>query len=144
MFSILHGDMFSAKTEAIVNPVNCVGVMGAGVALQFKRRWPAMFTDYQYVCKMGQLDIGKLHVYQHHTLTILNVPTKHHWRNPSKLSWVVQGVTSVVEYCEANNINSVTWPLIGCGCGGLAQKDVVTVMHKLLTPGPVNHVLYLI
>ena len=149
MLDILHhcapNQLLNATAEALVNPVNCVGVMGKGIALEFKRKWPAMFDDYKYCCDMGLVQPGKLHTYLLPTgQMIINLPTKNHWRNPSKMEWVESGIQAVTGLCVSENISSVAWPLLGTGNGGLDQGRVLSVMQNLLSTTPTQHTLYLL
>ena len=94
-----RGDMFAFPSEAIVNTVNCVGVMGKGVALEFKRRWPDNFRAYRKLCESGGLRPGKVFVYEQADLFggdgrryLVNFPTKDHWRDPSRIEWIEAGL----------------------------------------------------
>jgi len=84
----LSGNIFNSKTDALVNTVNCVGVMGKGIALEFRRRYPKMFKEYQRFCKRGELKPGQILPYRKETPWILNFAIKNHWRNPSKIEWI--------------------------------------------------------
>lgn len=137
--------LLDSTDDALVNPVNCVGIMGKGLALEFKRKWPAMFDDYKHYCDSKQLRPGLLHTYRLPTgQLIINFPTKDHWRNPSKLEWVESGLQAVNTLCLLNNICSVSWPLLGAGNGGLDAESVIAVMHRLLDNRPAHHTLYLL
>src|SRR5258708_633752 len=88
----LKGDIFNAEAQTIVNPVNCKGIMGAGLALAFKKRYPDMFSVYQQECRDGHLQIGQSTIYKNSTPWILNFPTKDHWRLSSKLEYIEEGL----------------------------------------------------
>ena len=93
------GNLFESKCNTIVNTVNCVGVMGKGIALEFKKKYPAMFRDYVNKCDFGEIKTGKPYVYEDASgMKILNFPTKDHWRSPSKLSYVVDGLDWFIEH----------------------------------------------
>jgi O-acetyl-ADP-ribose deacetylase (regulator of RNase III) len=138
-------EILSSTDSILINPVNCVGVMGKGLALEFKRKWPHMFDDYQYCCRIGQVYPGTLHIYRlSDKQTIVNLPTKRDWRDPSKLEWVEKGIRAVIDLCKTEDIDTVTWPLLGAGNGGLDSTKVMVLMHNLLDPTPVTHTLYLL
>src|SRR5690625_5223008 len=122
-----QGDLFTDDAEAFVNAVNVVGVMGAGIALQFKKRFPEMFKDYEEACEKGELTLGKMHVYEQKEGTprfIINFPTLYHWKDQSKLSDIEAGLKDLVKVVREKNIQSIAIPPLGCGAGGLAWKDV--------------------
>ena len=129
----LEGDIFEAKTQVIINTVNCEGVMGKGLALQFKKKYPEMFKEYQQECKEGRLTIGKLHLYkQTPNYWILNFPTKNHWRNKSKLDYIEKGLAEFKNKYQEWGITSIAFPRLGCQQGGLDWADVKTLMEKFL------------
>jgi len=123
MVTFTSGDMFSVAADARVNTVNCVGVMGAGVALAFRQRYPAMFRDYAAACSRGEVRPGKLHVWSDGDIEVLNMPTKRHYRNPSTYEDVEAGLVALREYLGSRKMR-VTLPAPGCGCGGLDWKRV--------------------
>src|SRR5437660_8061005 len=101
MMASIHyvkGDIFDSKAQVIVNTVNCQGVMGKGLALIFKQKYPEMFTVYERECKTGKLAIGKPTLYRKSTPWILNFPTKNHWRLPSKLEYLEKGLAFLVNH----------------------------------------------
>ncbi|AMC61821.1 hypothetical protein RN09_0073 [Mycobacterium tuberculosis variant africanum] len=128
MITYGSGDLLRADTEALVNTVNCVGVMGKGIALQFKRRYPEMFTAYEKACKRGEVTIGKMFVVDTGQLDgpkhIINFPTKKHWRAPSKLAYIDAGLIDLIRVIRELNIASVAVPPLGVGNGGLDWEDV--------------------
>jgi len=108
--------------------------MGKGLALQFKRRYPDMFSDYVRAVKSGRIGIGKLHYYKARDgKTIINFPTKKHWRNPSRLEYIEKGLQDFVATYKQHGIKSVAFPKIGAGLGGLAWRDVKRLMEKYLS-----------
>jgi O-acetyl-ADP-ribose deacetylase (regulator of RNase III) len=135
MLSFHNGDLFSAKTDALVNTVNCVGVMGKGIAAQFKSRYPDMFVDYLLVCQRKELRPGKLHVYFHTWVgggvKIISFPTKLDWRNPSKYAWIDVGLARLFAITiPAWNIKSIAIPALGCANGGLQWDKVKSLIQK--------------
>jgi O-acetyl-ADP-ribose deacetylase (regulator of RNase III) len=117
------GNLLEAETEALVNTVNTVGVMGKGIALMFKEAFPDNFKAYQAACKAGQVRVGELFVSNHHSFLgpkwIINFPTKQHWRNPSQMSWIESGLVELRAFIEQNNVKSIALPPLGAGNGGL-------------------------
>lgn len=133
MICQISADIFSLDVQALVNPVNCVGVMGKGLAKAFKERFPENFKLYQQACSTGQMQIGKLLVTGSQPL-IINLPTKQHWRSKSKLEDVAQGIKSLVVCLEKQHITSVAIPKLGCGLGGLDYDEVLPVLKQHLEP----------
>ncbi len=147
MISYGKGDLLQADTEALINTVNCVGVMGKGIALQYKRRYPDMFAAYQKACKRGEVAIGKMFVYETGQLEgpkyIINFPTKKHWRSPSQLSYIDDGLIDLIRVIRDLNITSIAVPPLGAGNGGLDWSDVEPRLVKAFSQIPdVNAVLY--
>ena len=129
--------MFESKCTTIVNAVNCVGVMGKGIALEFKRRYPEMYDEYVDKCKAGEVKVGKPYVYNNADgMKILNFPTKDHWRSPSRLSYVIDGLNWFIKHYEEYEIKSIAFPTLGCGNGGLTWETVGTVMYNKLSDLP--------
>lgn len=123
------GDLLKQQdVDAIVNTVNCVGVMGKGIALQFKKKWPANFKAYAAACKAGQVRLGEMFIYDLGALAtpryIINFPTKGDWRSASKLSDIESGLVDLVNKINALGIQSIAMPPLGCGNGGLDWKTV--------------------
>lgn len=137
------GDMFEEPTEAIVNTVNCVGVMGKGVALEFKRRWPNNFKAYKLLCDEKRLEPGSMFIFDNNDFLsdgkhryLINFPTKKHWRSRSKLEYIEQGLDDFVRQVECLGIKSVALPPLGCGNGGLQWTEVRSLIEKKLTKLP--------
>jgi len=133
------GDMFSEPVEALVNTVNCVGVMGKGVALEFKNRWPANFRAYKKLCDAKALAPGQMFIFDTKDLFasegprfLVNFPTKAHWRSKSKLSYVADGLDALAEKIKYHNIKSIAIPPLGCGNGGLDWSDVKPLIETKL------------
>jgi O-acetyl-ADP-ribose deacetylase (regulator of RNase III) len=136
MIEFVQGDFFDFEASIRVNTVNCVGVMGAGVALLFKDRYPDMFLDYKRACERNEVKPGYPHVWQSVDLfdkfTIINLPTKIHWRNPSEYQYIEDGLIWLEQYLKENDDAIVTLPALGCGLGGLEWKKVRALIEKYL------------
>jgi O-acetyl-ADP-ribose deacetylase (regulator of RNase III) len=132
MIQFMHGNMFDVRADILVNPVNCVGVMGKGLALEFKRRWPEMFQAYRTACSQGRIRPGKVHVWCRDAW-IVNVPTKNDWREPSKYEYVRAGLMALREYVDTlSYAPSIAVPALGCGNGGLDWMCVKPMMADTL------------
>ena len=119
------GSLFDAPVAAIVNPVNTDGVMGKGLALEFKQRYTEVFKDYERMCRNRELRPGLLHTYQlENGLWIVNFPTKTAWRQPSKLEYVRAGLPVLRDFVLQHAIATVAIPALGCGLGGLSWSSV--------------------
>ena len=129
--------LLESPVQTLVNTVNCVGVMGKGLAQAFKDREPAMFSAYKKVCEQGLLEPGKLWLWRGADSWTLNFPTKKHWRNPSKLDWVESGLKKFASAYEAQGIKEISFPRLGCGNGGLDWEDVRPLMEHYLKPLPI-------
>lgn len=139
MLMYVQQDIFKSPAQVIVNTVNTVGVMGKGIAKRYKEIYPDMYKQYQKFCEQHLLDIGKLWIYKSDTKWILNFPTKKHWRQPSKVEYVEQGLKKFVETYEEKGITSVSFPQLGCGNGGLNWEDEVRpLMEKYLKDLPID------
>ncbi len=133
------GNIFVIKAQAYVNTVNCVGVMGAGIALSFKRKFPKMFSSYREMCKLGNVKVGSMTIitvprYNEDTILVINFPTKQHWKNPSKISYIKDGMKSLVAEIKRLGIKSIAIPHLGCNNGGLSWKDVKPIVYEALEP----------
>ncbi|PUZ24339.1 O-acetyl-ADP-ribose deacetylase (regulator of RNase III), contains Macro domain [Chitinophaga costaii] len=132
----LKGNLFDANTQALVNTVNTVGVMGKGIALQFKERFPVNYNQYITAYKKGILQIGKLLVVKEQTIEgeriIVNFPTKTEWYLKSKYSYIEDGLKELVKVIEAEGIESIALPPLGCGNGGLKWEKVKVMIEKYL------------
>jgi len=124
-FSILD-----SQCQALVNPVNCVGVMGAGLAFEFKSKYPDMFWDYKAHCESGSMHLGIVRYYPLDGQYILNFPTKYHWRDKSKLEDIESGLDYLIGLSVGLKLKSIAFPLLGCGLGGLEPKPVVDLLLK--------------
>jgi O-acetyl-ADP-ribose deacetylase (regulator of RNase III) len=130
--------ILESSAQTLVNTVNCVGVMGKGLAQAFKEREPSMFDTYKHICDSGLLQPGKLWLWRGANNWVLNFPTKKHWRHPSKLEWIESGLEKFVASYEAQAIREVSFPLLGCGNGGLDWLEVRPIMEKHLSPLPIK------
>ena len=123
MIEYCRGNLLEADAEALVNTVNTQGVMGKGLALAFKKTFPENFQAYAQACQSGQVETGKMFITEQQALLgprwIINFPTKQHWRDPSKLEWIDQGLEDLRKNLADNQIVSVAIPPLGCGLGGL-------------------------
>lgn len=130
------GDILNADTEALVNSVNCVGIMGRGIALQFKNAFPANFKAYAQACKRGEVQPGRMFVHEtgflHNPKYIINFPTKRHWRGKSRLEDIESGLGALAAELRARRIRSVAIPPLGSGLGGLEWDDVRTRIETAL------------
>jgi O-acetyl-ADP-ribose deacetylase (regulator of RNase III) len=128
MIEFKSGDILKDDAEALVNTVNCVGVMGRGIALQFKNAFPENFKEYAKACKQGKVQPGRMFVSETGQLTppryIINFPTKRHWRGRSRMADIEGGLESLVEVLKKKRIRSVALPPLGCGLGGLDWSEV--------------------
>ncbi len=123
------------RVQTLVNPVNCRGVMGKGLAKQFKERYPAMFEAYERRCAEGKLAIGRLHLWRPGrtgVTWVLNFPTKDAWDKPSSLAIIEAGLQRLLEIYQEAEISSIAFPLLGCGEGGLDWVKVQPLMERYL------------
>lgn len=139
MITYVKGDLFTSPADVLVNTVNTVGVMGKGIAKEFKRIFPEMFELYQEQCESGSLKIGSLFLYQSQHKAILNFPTKQHWRSPSKVEYIERGLQAFVKSYEKFGIESIAFPQLGCGNGELDwELEVRPVMEQCLAKLPIR------
>jgi O-acetyl-ADP-ribose deacetylase (regulator of RNase III)/uncharacterized protein YwgA len=131
---VVVGDMFASTAQTLVNTVNTVGVMGKGVALEFKKRFPDMFEDYQRRCEVGLVRIGEPYLFKRLLPPhVLNFPTKDHWRGVSKLRDIVAGLEFLARHYEEWGITSLAVPPLGCGNGGLEWRVVGPTLYAHLS-----------
>lgn len=156
MLTIEFGSLFDSKAQTLTNTVNCVGIMGKGIALEFKKRYPSMFADYVERCNQGEVRLGAPYVYalparqtdffgsdeDKWPSLILNFPTKKHWRSRSRLGDIERGLDHLVNHSEAWGITSLAMPPLGCGNGGLTWDLVGPLMYRYLSPLQLPVALY--
>lgn len=133
--TIINGNIFNTKAQTIVNTVNCVGVMGKGIALVFKLRYPNMFEQYQKLCAQHLIEIGKLWIYKGDKSDpwVLNFPTKTHWKLPSEYEYLEKGLQKFVDTYQEKGITSIAFPLLGAFNGGLEKERVMDIMQHYLS-----------
>lgn len=136
MIKASHGNLLEADVEALVNAVNTVGVMGKGIALQFKKAFPDNFKAYKRACESGQIVPGSVFVFKTGANSgpryIINFPTKRHWRSPSRLEDIETGLHSLRSEIAARKISSIALPPLGCGNGGLDWAIVRPLIENAL------------
>jgi O-acetyl-ADP-ribose deacetylase (regulator of RNase III) len=132
------GNLLTQDVDALVNTVNTEGIMGKGIALQFKKAWPAMFKDYEAACRRGEVTPGHMHVWETGSLTgpryVINFPTKRHWRGRAKLIDIETGLQDLTRAIRELGITSIAIPPLGCGNGGLDWREVEPRMLRALEP----------
>ncbi|HHF3787808.1 TPA: macro domain-containing protein [Haemophilus influenzae] len=143
MIEFKKGNIFSTQCDVIVNAVNCVGVMGAGIALEFKIRFPEMFKKYKEFCENGSLDIGKLWIYsiskkKFGFSRILIFPTKKDWKKPSKEEFIIEGLEKFIQCYKNKNISSIAFPYLGTGKGGISKEIILRIMNRYLYDLPIK------
>jgi len=138
MIELTSGDILKDEADAIVNTVNCVGVMGRGIALQFKNAWPKNFKAYEAACARKELQPGRMFIFETGQLTspryIVNFPTKRHWRGNSRVEDIESGLVALASDIKSRGIRSIAIPPLGAGLGGLDWDDVRPLIEKHLSP----------
>jgi O-acetyl-ADP-ribose deacetylase (regulator of RNase III) len=143
MLYYLEGDLFESPAKVLVNAVNTVGIMGKGIAQEFKAIYPEMFKQYQRYCEDGSFTIGKLWLYKTPNKWVLNFPTKEHWRRPSEAEYIEKGLKKFVAVYAAQGIPSIAFPRIGCGHGELDWATTVEpLINKYLRKLPIDVFVY--
>lgn len=133
MINYYKGTVFNAPVKTYVNAVNCSGIMGSGIALEFKLRYPDMFENYVKECKEGIIKIGRPKLYKcSNDEWILNFPTKNHWRPASKIEYIEEGLKYFVQNYKKLNFQSIAFPKLGTNNGGLDWEEVRILMEKYL------------
>lgn len=126
-------NIFNTQCQTIVNTINCVGVMGKGIALEMKNRYPEMFEKYKGFCEKQLIEVGKLWLYKSEDKWILNFPTKIHWKNNSEYDYIKKGMVKFVETYKEKGIKSIAFPMLGCSNGGLDVNVVLEIMMCYLS-----------
>lgn len=139
MIEIVAGNLLDSPMKAHVNTVNTAGVMGKGLALQFRSAYLTMFQEYQRACHRGLVQVGTMHVFDrgplfHRPRWIINFPTKRHWSQPSQLGYIREGLVDLVHQIRERSIPSIAVPALGCQNGGLAWKDVEPLIRTAFAP----------
>lgn len=140
MIEVTEGNLLRCKTEALVNTVNCVGFMGKGIALQFKKAFPDNFLAYERACRAHQVQPGQMFVFEtgsmYNPKYIINFPTKRHWRGKSRMSDIEQGLKALIEVVKQREIKSIAVPPLGCGLGGLSWNKVRGMIEEAFLSVP--------
>ena len=134
MIKKLKGNIFNTSCQTLVNTVNCVGVMGRGIALECKLRFPDMFEKYKDFCERKLIKPGSLQLWSVSKPWILNFPTKIHWKDPSKIEYLEKGLDKFKNEYSEKNITSIAFPLLGSSLGGLPEDLVYKTMLSYLEP----------
>jgi O-acetyl-ADP-ribose deacetylase (regulator of RNase III) len=142
MIKYVSGDIFESQCQTLVNPVNTVGVMGAGLARQFAQKYPDMLARYKALCQRCLLHIGTLWTWKSPERWILCFPTKKHWADPAWLSYIDAGLANLSHSYEKRGITSIAFPKIGCGLGGLDWELVEALIWEYLSPTTLDVEIY--
>ena len=143
MISFVEGNLFESPAQVLVNTVNTVGAMGKGIAKEFKRIYPEMFKKYQELCEDGKFNIGTLFLHKTDNKWILNFPTKIHWRNPSKIEYIEEGLKKFVAEYSRLRIHSIAFPPLGAGNGELDfETEIKPTMINYLNDIPIQVLIY--
>lgn len=136
MIKLAHGDLLQSGAEAIINTVNCVGVMGKGIALQFKQEFPGNYEAYRRACDAGEVRLGEMFVFDTGSMInprwIINFPTKGHWKAKSRIEDIASGLKDLKRVIETLGVRSIAVPPLGCGNGGLDWPDVEPMIRTAL------------
>lgn len=147
MITYLSGNLLDDSADALVNTVNCVGVMGKGIALAFKGAYPENFTLYKAACERRYLKPGGLFASETGLMfgpkQILNVATKDDWRNPSRIVWIESAAPAIRRHCETRGLTSVAVPALGCANGGLPWNGVRAILEDAFRGSAVDFRIYL-
>lgn len=133
MIKITESTVFNVGADCIVNTINCVGFMGRGIALEFALRYPDLEKQYIEQCHKKQIHTGHVYFYEIDEQKIINFPTKFHFKYPSQMEWIEQGLQDFIKNYKRWNIKSIAFPLLGANNGGLDPKEVETIMVKYLS-----------
>ncbi len=147
MLSIVKGNIFTSNCQTLVNTINCNGVMGAGIAFEFKLRYPKMFEKYVEFCQRGAIDIGKLWLYNKPDENegkhwVLNFPTKKSWKQPSKETYLREGLQRFVDTHESRGIKSIAFPILGAQNGKIPESVSIGIMASYLYSCDINIEIY--
>lgn len=142
MITYVKGDLFASPAKILVNTVNVVGVMGKGIALEFKKRYPDMFMAYKALCEEEKLKIGSLFLWKKSEKWVMLFPTKQNWRQPSKIEYIEQGLIKFAANWDKLGADSIAFPRLGCGNGNLDWEIVRPLMEKYLNNIPMQIYVY--
>ncbi len=144
MIKIVSGNILKDNnSQAITNPVNCVGVMGAGLALQFKKQYPNNFKEYKLACNLNKVKLGKMFITRlEYNRYIINFPTKYHWKENSKIEYINTGLENLLFQLNDLNIKSIAIPKLGCGLGGLDWNDVKQSIIDIFHNTEIDVIIY--
>lgn len=131
----LHGDLFHSAAQILTNPINCRAVMGGGLAMEFRLRFPSMFHDYVQRCRRGEVRAGKPYVWRNFSggPSVLNFPTKDDRKDSSRLEYITEGLRYLVGHYQEMGITSLALPALGCGLVGLDWRAVRPVLERELS-----------
>lgn len=139
---VITGNIFTSKCQTIVNTVNCVGVMGAGIALECRLRYPEMYSRYLELSDQKKIDVGLLWIFKSPERWILNFPTKKHWKYPSKEAYLHAGLEKFLNTYQEKGVESVAFPLLGADKGGIPSEDSLKIMNSYLKKATINIEIY--
>jgi len=139
---IINGNIFTSKCQTLVNTINCVGIMGAGIALECRLRYPSMYERYIELCKENKIDIGLIWIYKSPDRWILNFPTKKHWKYPSRKEYLHAGLGKFMDTYQDKGIESIAFPLLGADKGGLPQEESLSIMKGYLKKADLEVEIY--
>ncbi len=142
MIKIITGNIFATQCQTIVNTINCVGVMGAGIAYEFRLRYPQMYKRYVELCDEKKINIGNLWLFKSEEKWIINFPTKYHWKTESKVEYLEKGLQKFIDTYKMKGINSIAFPLLGASNGGLSVNVSLDVMIKYLSKCDIDIEIY--
>ncbi len=144
MITYVQWSIFESPAKVLVNPVNTAGVMGKGLAQDFKKHYPEMFERYHTLCTQNQFQVGQLWIYTTPTKWILNFPTKRHWREKSRLEYISAGLDKFAATYKHKGITSISFPALGGGSGGPDwETEVQPLMERVLSPLPIKVYIHL-
>lgn len=140
--TVLKGNLFTSSAQTLVNTVNCVGVMGAGVAFEFRLRYPEMYARYVELCEQRQIAIGSLWLFKGASRWVLNFPTKTDWKLPSRMQYLEAGLRKFVDTYVDKKITSAAFPVLGAGKGGIPESQSLQLMKQHLEQCSISIEIY--
>lgn len=142
MIKLVSGNILDSNMQTITNTVNTVAVMGKGLALEFKHKYPDYYAEYKDLCLQNEFKPGIPYLHKKYNPWILSFPTKEHWRNPSKLEWIETGLRIIAKDYNRVGIESIAIPALGCSNGGLKWESVHKLMLDILVDLPIDIEIY--